>query len=491
MNTNVKKYYKYNNRELLDFRYRLYLLGKEKDLNKRVQIAQNLIYKACVCGIGVYSCPELEKPFLDLANTIPLEVVDIYQTKSFIHVMTQAYSTGGHTRVVERWIETAPKNERHSIILLDQCDVEYPNKLRDITSNHHGDLIILTEKDLTCRASKLRNIASCYEYVILHIHMYDPTALVAFGSDKFTRPVILFNHADHSYWCGASIVDMLADLRDNNFAFKRRGIKNRFTIRIPFETNAIFQNYNKSKEQSRRCLGIPLEKKVILTVGSAHKFQPFAGFEFCEIISQVISDMEDVVCYAIGPTSDIGGWGRYGDKFKALGPIEYGSIYYDYLNASDLYVDSIPIGGGTALLDAVQFHKPVLSYSPFIHELGDIIKGVETTNNKDIFIKRLRLVLSDDMNSNDIAINQYNTIMEYHGVSMWRKNVELMLEQTPSKHQIHNLENIQYKIDDTAVMISLWNKTSLKRKWSLYDIYHQVHRLLYICFKFVLKIYNT
>ena len=120
MSRGIRKYYKYHYREQLDFRYRLYLLSKEKDLFKRVTIAQNLMYRVFECGMGVLSSPELEKPFLDLAKTLPVFTGVQYSPNSFLHVMTQSYTTGGHTRVVERWVNNSPTEQKHSIVLLDQ-----------------------------------------------------------------------------------------------------------------------------------------------------------------------------------------------------------------------------------------------------------------------------------------------------------------------------------------------------------------------------------
>ena len=92
--------------------------------------------------------------------------------------------------------------------------------------------------------------------------------------------------------------------------------------------NPIILAYPKSKEQSRLDLGLPLDKKIILTVGGAHKYRPFAGCEFCELVSKAISSSENIVCYGIGPTPNVGNWSKYGDRFVALGNIDYGEKYF-------------------------------------------------------------------------------------------------------------------------------------------------------------------
>ena len=395
-------------------------------------------------------------------------------------MFTQAYLVGGHTRVVERWVETAPNDEKHSIVLLNQRNEAYPSKLEEITCLHKGNLYLYNEIDLLSRAKKLRDIAASYEYIILHIHMDDPTALVAFGTEEFTRPVILFNHADHSYWCGASIVDMLADLRVNNFAQKYRGINNVHPIRIPFDANKSIQDFSTSKEESRKILGIPLDKKIVLTVGGAHKFSPFAGCEFCELVSRTIKSMDNVVCYGVGPTTETGNWGTSGDKFVAIGEINYSEEYFHYLNACDVYINSMPIGGGTAMLDAVQFHKPVVSYSLFDTKLGNILNGIETTQDLKVFDNTLKSILQSEETAKSLATRQYEGVLECHGIDNWRKNIEVMLSKTPKKHSVHDISKAKYKINDLAIMISLWCGTLSNKKLTIYDIYHCIKRWLHL-----------
>ena len=479
MNKEIRKYYKYNYRKQLDFRYRLRLLNREKNLNKRVTLAQNLIYYACANGIGVLTCVELEKVFVDLSNTISISHNIDYSENSFLHVMTQAYLVGGHTRVVERWVENSPKSQKHSIVLLDQQDVPFPKTLRNSAMNHNGELFVFEENDIIGRATKLRELASSYEYVILHVHMDDPTAIVAFGTKEFTRPIIFFNHADHSYWCGASIVDMLADLRDNEMVSPRRGIQNIYPIRIPFEPNILFLNYPRTKEESRKKLGLPLDKKIILTVGASLKYEPFASCEFCNLISEIVLKHSDVICYGIGPLPTTGNWNKYNKQFVALGSIDYGERYFDYLNACDVYINSMPISGGTAMLDAVQFHKPVLSYSFFDTKLGEIVRGIKETNDKAIFLHQLENILSFDKYAADLAKKQFDEVWAYHGVDIWKSNINIMLTKTPKNHSINLSMKTKYKIDDLAIMLSLWNQTISRKSLSIYDAYHIIKMLYY------------
>ena len=171
MSIRIKSYYIRHYLEQLDFRYRLYVLNKQENLEKRICAAQNLMCRVFKRGLGIYSCPDLERPFLELAKTLPVSLKTDYTPNSYLHVMTQAYLVGGHTRVVERWIDTSPVTEKHSVVLLNQEKETYPAKLVDICNTHNGELYLFYDANLIDRAKRLRDLASQYQYVILHIHI--------------------------------------------------------------------------------------------------------------------------------------------------------------------------------------------------------------------------------------------------------------------------------------------------------------------------------
>ena len=466
-------YYKCCLWESLDFRYRLWGLNKVHDLNQSVPLAKHLMGRAALYGTGYYASSVLEKPFLQLAETIETPKDITYTPNSFLHVMTTAYTTGGHTRVAERWIASAPKTEKHSVILLSQNAEPIPERLRDVVADNQGELTIFDDASIAAKATQLRTIALSYEYVILHIHMDEGIPIAAFGKDDFTRPVILFNHADHSYWSGSSIVDMMADLRDNSM-YKVRGIKNHYTLRIPLELSDSTMTVNRTKAESRKLLGLPLDKKIILTTGAATKYAPFGEYEFCDLINVSIRSREDTMCIGVGPTAETGHWMNYPDKFIPLGPVKYGERYFEYINACDVYVGSMPIDGGLAMLDALQFHKPIVSYSIFDTQLGNLVCGIDTMVDKDIFATTLNRLLDSEEACKAYAQKQYDEAMDHHSMPVWRANMEQMLLQTPKTHHV-NRGCIKGKmpINDLSIYVSVWNHTYAEKHFTWHDLVHQ------------------
>ena len=90
------------------------------------------------------------------------------------------------------------------------------------------------------------------------------------GSLQFQRPVIFYNHADHGFWLGASIADIVADLRvkGQRLTQEFRGVKDSFLLGIPTDMPATKSQFDKTL--AREKLSLPKDKKIVLTIDSAY-----------------------------------------------------------------------------------------------------------------------------------------------------------------------------------------------------------------------------
>lgn len=156
---------------------------KKNRTNKNISKLKNMLVKG---GIGIYSCSFLENYYLDIAAALKIELPNEYRCKSILHVMTESYNTGGHTRVVERWIDISPSDEVHSVLLTKQNKENVPLFLEKVVQEKKGEIIDFP-KELSNieKAGKIRQIASKYEKIVLHIHMDDEIPLIAFGTKEF------------------------------------------------------------------------------------------------------------------------------------------------------------------------------------------------------------------------------------------------------------------------------------------------------------------
>ena len=402
------------NKKNFDFLLRNISNENEEKLN--INIAQYALTYATDNCCGIFYSRKLENFFTDLGRKYSCPVSEEYDSNTYLHVMTTTYLVGGHTRVVERWIKDADENQRHSVILIKQ-EGEIPLTLKDNIKQKNGELYLIENgKNLIDKALTLRKIASKYEYVILHTHMDDPTATVAFSHESFHRPVIFFNHADHIFWIGKNVADIIADINiKKSITETRRNIKNRLKLPIPVENK---KKIIKDKVQSRKKLGISPDAKVIVTSGSAYKYKRvFNDTKFYDLIEKILKKIDKVNVFVIGPNKHDQHWSeiktKYNGKIWVLGTLPYDKGYTDYLSAADLCLDSYPFNGYTTCLDAIAFNLPLISLdrawsgSDFISNLPGCINTIDEAvdtiekilnngNYREEFIKEEKLVYNQE-----------------------------------------------------------------------------------------------
>lgn len=444
----------------------LKFLSKNKNLDEKLVLAKQALTFATYNNCGYFESNILENFYCDLAKTIDNKAkFSEFEKNNILHVMTLSYKVGGHTRVVEKWINLAPCYQKHSVVLLNQ-EGEIPQKLKDNIKNKNGELYVFNhDEDIFQKAIKLRELASKFEYVVLHIHMDDPTALVAFGSEEFKRPILFFNHADHLFWVGKSISDIILDFRTIKSITKtRRNIKNPYFLGIPPETEAKYiETYDKN--EARKKLNLPLDKKIILTVGSNFKYTPFKNKSFIDYVTKILEKEKDAILYAIGPSLNDEMWKIANEKTNGriipLGTINYGEEYFNYIKSSDLILDSWPMCGGTVIMDAISLAKPILSFDNEIGQLDYILKSKSFVKDEDELTQKAILILNNSNIANEYVFDLKNNYIKENDPKLWQERLKKLEEIIPCKHSTkRNQEPENVIIDDYVLSLNMFEKNN-------------------------------
>ena len=450
-----------------NFKKMLGFLEKSNDLNEKLEIAQEALLYATKSNTGYFTSSVLENLFIDYANQIDIDNYEIeHKPNSFLHVLTQGYNTGGHTRVVERWIDNAPFSQSHSVVLLNPNDSKL-EELEKCVKNKNGKYIKF-EKDLSLkeRALKLRKLALEYQYIILHTHMEDPTATVAFGTEKFTRPILFYNHASHMFWIGKAITDVHLDLLlEDEITTIKRNIKDKFFLGIPMK-NIEFKNVNKL--ELRKKLNLPLDKKIIISAGSGFKYNPICNDNFIENVKKIID--EDTYVYVIGVDKSDKMWleayNETNGHIIPLGYIDFEKGYMDYIGSADLYLDSFPLGGYTALIDAVSLGVPSLTLKMVLPQLDYISKTDAFCSNVDELVYKAKKVLTNKNYATSLIQNVKESLVMNLAKETWNKRIDDLLKIVPQKHKVkHFLDETDYhEIDDLAVICNFLTNNNFKNR---------------------------
>ena len=121
---------------------------------------------------SIYYSAIIEKFYIDLAIKNRHETNQRIKAapNTFLHVMTRSHNHGGHTRLVERWIDAVPQDQHHSLALTNQKK-PLPTKIQFLLNQTKLNSVYkLNPSDtLVKRANKLRAIAQPFENIFFTI----------------------------------------------------------------------------------------------------------------------------------------------------------------------------------------------------------------------------------------------------------------------------------------------------------------------------------
>ena len=415
---------------------------KNMPFRKQPQYIESLIKNGCADGSGFYSSSDLEKILLAHSEDLDCNIDPIeYKQNHFLHVMTEAYFSGGHTRVVERWIEQSPLNEIHHIFFTSDNLAELPKRLENAVIEKNGTITFTSKGDsILDKAKKLRIAAAAAQYVILHIHPYDTVPIIAFGTEKFNRPIIYYNHADNLFWLGISVADTVADLKTlgQNITLNRRKALNSFVLGIPTEKTCQKIKYDKSL--IRKELSLPPDKKIILTYGMIHKYKPILDFNFFNYAQEMLKD-ENIMMIMIGPKANeikrkINTTILNYKNFKLINRLPHNELI-KYICSADLVADSFPMVGGTAMIDAINYDAPVVTVKDFVGQMDYIINSPAYCENITELIDKSKRLLYNETAAKEHIKALKLLVQNYNEPHVFKEKLNNLYNITPNRHKIY------------------------------------------------------
>lgn len=374
---------------------------------------------------GQFVSPELEEFLSDLsAKKIHIKrKPQTVEGGSTLHILSKALQGGGHTRVVERWINASPDSERHSLLVTRGG--QPTQRLTTEIQKRNGEIIIQSRlTPLLKRAKQILSVSQRYSRVVLHVHMDDILPMLAFSKEELSAEITHFNHADHRFWVGASLPDRVLEMRTwgKMLSKNERGIKHSEVSGIPLpEKSNHGTNY---KQDARGRLAIAPDKKVLITVGHMNKFNGGVSADFPQYVRELLIGHPERLLIAIGPKkSSNNTWGKLAQDF----PEQVSILNYMpkekldlYIRAADLGLDSFPMSGGTTVLDMAAQGLITISLQCPTGHLDVIYESDSYCKTIDEWLAKANLVLSEDFKTFQNATNRMlaNATKKY-GREVW------------------------------------------------------------------------
>jgi hypothetical protein len=396
---------------------------------------------------GFYSYPSLEAMLRELGRNLtgtpPVVTPSLPgrkgDKKTWLHLITTASSTGGHTRLVERMIvnTSAVSDDIHSVLLINQEKEPIPSWLGEAVESSGGTMIELPrEFSLTDRARAARQIAFDWaDRIILHVHPNDPVPSVAFALPG-GPPVVFLNHADHVFWLGAGCVDVVADIRleGHELTVTRRGGAPSKILPIPLISSAS----SRSATEAKSSLGISDSTVVLLAIAQSYKFAPYGEVDFPANAVKILHRHKDAILLVVGPEETDPHWQNAllhsGDRIRLLGgqkDIE------QYFAAADICLESYPIGSLTSTFDAMLRGVPVIRSprgTPPIFTMSDYDGLGDTASNNEEYLRMVSALITDSSSRKEAGDRQRDAVTDIHTGTGWCDAWQRLLASIPFSH---------------------------------------------------------
>ena len=410
----------------------------------RLKSAVNL---ASFFHLGFFYSNELEKAIETLAERLvqktTREHIKFGQLgRATLHVISKPYSSGGHTRVLERWIQGSDPSQSSHHVLISQTR-KVPKNLSSAINVHY--ISSTTGMGLN-RALALSKSMRPFNRIVTHVHPNDLDAILALWINKSQNPTLsvsIFNHADHRFWIGARVADQILEFREFGRALTQshRGESRSLLVGLPLPSvenpNLISGNRMTSKHIQ------------LLAVGRGSKFSSVPGeASFPEYIDKFLGRNSEFRLRVIGPgrSSAIRRFPFVNrERIDFLGPQTWDSLV-DFYRNSDVGIDSFPMTGGTITSEMSLMELPVVSLRGPVGLMDELPK--KNWWIADNFIDWERSILEAVKMSRSLAENEEPIDSFEH----WGTKVDALLQ---ARNLCQSLEPI--KVSTSRLENFLWS----------------------------------
>lgn len=351
-----------------------------------------------------------------------------------LHVLTEAYPVGGHTRLVRRWIELM-EEQGHAVVLVRQRQPLDPGWL--VPEGRDVPVVDLLAKGILSRQARAEHLAGLMGeagVVVLHIHP-DDAVTVAAAHQVPGVDLRFLNHADHVAWLGAALPAVFLNLRQAGVRLcaARRGIPPSCCDVVPIP---IPDPPKIDRAAARARLGVDEREVLLLTVATGYKYLPIEGRSLEGSLTRAL-ERPEVRVMAVGPGPEHPLFGRLAARFpgrvQALGVLPDPSVHRA---AADVYLDSYPFCSPTSMLESAALGTPVVSLQPDRDELEVLYsecpglpREVYAAEDEEAYQRILGALLSDPVLRDRRKVEQRDG-MAIHFGTVWREALAAHLART-------------------------------------------------------------
>lgn len=307
-----------------------------------------------------------------------------------VYAVSELYREGGHTRVLEDLIGANPGDDHHLIWISGEVAPTAASMAEFLRVNRAISIYALYGEPIDKLRWAFRLLAALDPDVLVHLgHPNDPVSLALMLEDA-ARRLVMIHHCDCSFALGRSLPGVVHVTLGRHF---QQVARNAWGLRAAFlPLTCLEPSVEKLSSRLADC------SLVTATSGSAHKFDLGGDPSYLDIL-MVRFSVREGTHFHFGPLSpeqieriekllDSLGWSR---RFVHVPHVPHLAAALKEVGTA-LYIDSYPVGGGRAIVEAMAAALPICAacHDPNLDGFSFCYPDCLTWSN----IAELRLVLT-------------------------------------------------------------------------------------------------
>lgn len=420
-------------------------------LHRRGKLEQASVQAAIAATIavsphaGFYVSPRLERMLVDIGRrTAKPTTYRRHQGKPIrhvLHVVSEMLPVGGLTNMITRWID-ADSTRTHSIASIHHRH-ELPEDTREAVAKTGGKIhrINRTPGFQTAWAEELRQLARRHDAVVVSIYGQDPVAVMAFAEPEKLPPIMYLNHGDHLFWLGASIADVVMNMREEaqTLSIARRTIDPKRNVVVPTLVPPAVRT--RSREDAKRELGMAPDTILMMSAARGIKYRTVNGVTYAAPHVGLLKKHPKAQLLVVG-AGERPDWqadcAAVEGRIQPLPETPDTRIYYE---AADIYVDSFPFVSSTSMMEAAGLGTPLVSrfYGEaeariFAINHPGIDKPTLHAASEQEYVAHLDRLISDPALRETKGKEARDAVLHYHTPPNWHTFIEhaySLAEQLP------------------------------------------------------------
>lgn len=412
-----------------------------EDFHRRGRFEEASVHAAVAAMIaasphaGFYVSPRLERMLVDIGRRTAQPTA--YRRRQgapirrVLHVVSELLPVGGLTNMLTRWVGE-DKDRVHSVAAIHHRG-DLPPATVEAVKRTGGTIhrINRTPGYQLAWAEALRTLAREYDAVVIDIYGQDPVAIMAFAEPDKLPPVMYLNHGDHLFWLGASIADVVLNMRDaaQDLSIARRTIEPRRNTVLPTMVSAAIRT--RSRADAKEALGIAPDAILMLSAARGMKYRTVNGVAFSAPHVALLQKYPKAELLVLGAgeqpdwQSDIA---ATGGRIRSLPETSDTRVYFE---AADIYVDSFPFVSSTSMMEAAGLETPLVSrfYGPkeariFAINHPGIDKPTLHAANEAQYVDNLDRLIRDPALREAKGKEARDAVLHYHTPPSWMSFIE-------------------------------------------------------------------